>query len=438
MRENLIPEVFDPVEGRYIKASTYFSEVDDRKRDAIHSRRRELLRAKRQGNKLWVCALCQEPIYIAGGLGRTKRRAHFKHFIDTPRCPYQTRRKFDQETIRKIKYNGAKESSLHHDIKDALSSLLNDDPSTADLAVEKTFFHQDGGREWRRPDIAATWRDLKIVFEIQISSDFVDVIIGREDFYREQGVFILWIFNKLDPDQYTVRDIYVGSQKNCFLFNERVREISLQSGVLTLECRYKKPVLIEGKIVDEWHTSDVTLEDLTFDPERMQAFLFDYDTAEKDLLRPQLLTEFQTYWCLNRSEAEFEEMDYWNRRFEEKFSKLFDIQPGWTRSKVTNVISALYSLQLGRPVNYDQNLFALVDTMLHYRKPFTFVILWAIEVFGHKDAFKDRRAFQKKLALYKKAKEERIWDFRREKKYDLLLGALFPELIEPLAKDTGW
>lgn len=203
MRHNLITEVFDPASGRYIPASTYFDENDDYQKDVIHIQRRELLRAKRKGQKLWVCALCQEPIYIAGGLGQTRRRYPFKHFIDTPRCPYQTRNMLDQATIRKIKYNGAKESPLHRDMKTALAALLEwDSAVTGEVQVEQTFFHQDQGKQWRRPDIACTWNDLQLVMEIQISSDFVEVIVGRENFYREQQVFILWVFNKLDRGQH--------------------------------------------------------------------------------------------------------------------------------------------------------------------------------------------------------------------------------------------
>lgn len=118
LRSNLIPEVFVPETGCFIKAAEYFDGQDERHVDEVHAKRRELLRAKRKGEKLWVCAMCQEPIYIASGLGLTKRRAHFKHFVDTPRCPYQTHNKLPTETIRRIKYNGAKESPLHRDMKE--------------------------------------------------------------------------------------------------------------------------------------------------------------------------------------------------------------------------------------------------------------------------------------------------------------------------------
>lgn len=446
MKLNLIPEVFVPETGCFIKAATYFDDQDDRQKDEVHTKRRELLRAKRNGQKLWVCAMCQEPVYIAGGLGRTKRRAHFKHFVDTPRCPYQTHSNLDQETIRKIKYNGAKESPVHRETKETLADLLERDPLVSGkVDIEKTFFHQDHGKEWRRPDITCDWNDLRLVLEIQISSDFLDVIVGREDFYRKQGVFILWVFNKLDPDQYTTKDIYVGNQKNCFIFNERVKALSREAGILTFECHFKRPRLSQGKIVDEWKSQDVTLKDLTFDRNRMQAFWHDYDQAENRLQRAMLLGEFETYWCHERTKIDSEASAAKNMRFEKAFHAQFGIELGWTKSKAANVLDALYDIRNTPTTKADQivsnrnsNLFSVIDTMFNSRKPFLWVVLWALNVFDHRDNFKNRPAFINKMALYKAASNNRDEAYRREQAFDPLFKILFPQLAPHLEKETEW
>jgi competence CoiA-like predicted nuclease len=442
MRLNLIPEVFDPATGGFIAAAEYFDEEDEHQKDVIHIQRRELLRAKRKGEKIWVCALCQEPVYIAGGLGQTRRRYHFKHFIDTPPCPYQTRGTLDQATIRKIKYNGAKESPLHRDMKTALAALLERDPAVnGEVQVEQTFFHQDQGKVWRRPDVACAWNDLRLVMEIQISSDFVDVIVGREDFYREQGVFILWIFNKLDPAQFTARDISVGNQKNCFVFNERVKILSEKTGVLTFECHYKRPTAEQGQIIDVWECRDVTLRDLTFDQERMQAFCHDYDRAERELQLSTLLKDFERYWCRERPRLNAELVDTSGRDwlYEERFETLCGIEPGWSRSKVAKVINVLYAIRntpaekASQPVeNYRVNLFALVNVMFESRKPFLWVLLWALEVYGHGDSFRGRIAFKNKVAQYKNAAKDKDPAYQRQTRYDPLFKLLFPQLVDKL------
>ena len=442
MRHNLIPEVFDPAFGRYIAASTYFDENDEYQKDVVHTQRRELLRAKRNGQKLWVCALCQEPIYIAGGLGRTRRRYHFKHFIDTPRCPYQTRGTLDQETIRKIKYNGAKESPLHQDMKTALAALLERDPAVTDeVKVEKTFFHQDQGKVWRRPDIACTWDDRQLVMEIQISSDFVDVIVGREDFYREQNVFIFWVFSKFDPEQFTTRDISVGNQKNCFVFNERGKILSEMTGILTFECHYKRPTVEQGQINDVWECRDVTLRDLTFDRNRMQAFWHDYDQTKRDLQLCTLLEDFERYWCRERPglNAELVDIPGRDRLYERKFETLCNIELGWTRSKAAKVIDVLYAIR-DTPaekasqlvINHRINLFALVNVMFESRKPFLWVLLWALEMYGHGDGFRGREVFENKIAQYKIAVKSQDPAYIRETRYDPLFKLLFPQIADKL------
>lgn len=446
MRPNLIPEVFVPETGCFINAAEYFDDQDERQKDEVHASRRELLRAKRKGQKLWVCAMCQEPIYIAGGLGLTKRRAHFKHFVDTPLCPYQTQRNLNPETIRRIKYNGAKESPLHHNMKDTLAGLLERDQLVSGpVDVEKTFFHQDHGREWRRPDIACAWKDLRLVLEIQISSDFLDVIVGREDFYRGQGVFILWVFNRLNPEQYTTKDIYVGNQKNCFIFNERVKALSKETGILTFECHFKRPRLSSGEIVDKWESRDITLKDLTFDQNRMQAFWHDYDQAELELRRAKLLCDFEAYWCRERIKLDSLTITAKNIKYEAAFHALFNIEKGWTRSKAANVLDALYAIRdtpaakAGQVIsNRNSNLFSLVDTMFNSRKPFLFVVLWALKEFGHRDNFKNRIAFKNKVIQYKSARKNRDQAFRREQEFDPLFKILFPQLVPALGKETEW
>lgn len=444
MRSNLIPEIFVPETGCLITAAEYFDDQDDRHVDEVHAKRRELLRAKRKGEKLWVCAMCQEPIYIAGGLGLTKRRAHFKHFVDTPRCPYQTHNKLTAETIRRIKYNGAKESPLHRDMKETLAGLLERDQLVSGpVDVEKTFFHEDHGKEWRRPDIACAWKDFRLVLEIQISSDFLDVIVGRDDFYREQGVFILWVFNRLKPEQYTTKDIYVANQKNCFIFNERVKALSMETGVLTFECHFKRPQLSSGEIVDKWESRDITLGDLTFDRERMQAFWHDYDQAERECRREKLLGEFEVYWRRKRTQLDWDNATAANMRFEADFHDLYGIEKGWARSAAANVLDALYAIKDTHPAKaaqvvsgYNINLFSLIDTLFNSRKPFLYVILWALEDFGHRDNFKDRPAFQNKVIQYKAARKNRDEAYQRERRFDPLFKVVFPKLAPHLEKEA--
>lgn len=312
---------------------------------------------------------------------------------------------------------------------------------SGEVRVEKTVFSQDHGKELRRPDIACSWNGLELVLEIQISSDFLDVIVGREDFYRKHGIFILWIFNRHDPDQYTTKNIYVGNQKNVFVFNERVKALSDETGILTFECYYKRPMLDQGKIDDVWVCRDVTLRDLTFDRERMQVFWHDYDRAEREVQQDKLLADFEKYWCRERPGLNAEEVDISarDRLYEVRFETLCGIEPGWARSQAAKALDILYAIRNTSPekagqhvANYRINLFAAIDVMFNSRKPFLWATLWALDVYGHREVFENRPAFKTKVNQYKTAKAARDPAYRRETRYDPLFKIIFPQLAPKL------
>jgi hypothetical protein len=54
--------------------------------------------------------------------------------------------------------------------------------------------------EWRKPDVRATYNDVNIAFEIQLSTTYLDVIVGRRQFYLEQGGLLFWIFALFDNE----------------------------------------------------------------------------------------------------------------------------------------------------------------------------------------------------------------------------------------------
>ena len=273
------------------------------------------------------------------------------------------------------------------------------------------------------------------------------MIVGREDFYREQGYFILWVFNMLDPDQYTTKDIYVGNQKNVFVFNERVNALSESSGVLTFECHYKQPRNDNGAVVDVWECQDVTLRDLTFDRERMQAFWYDYDRAEREIQRAKLLEDFEYYWLRERPCLDSEVVDISGRDggYEERFESLFGVEAGWINSKAVKVLDVLYAIRntpaanAGQNVgNYRINLFALIDVMFNSQKPFLWVILWALDEYGHRNGFKDRPAFKNKVEKYRSGRKNRDLAYQRDTRYDPLFKILFPKLGTRLDAKTDW
>ena len=418
----LIPEVFVPLTGEYLQADKVFAHDQDQ----IHTWRRELSRAKRQKTRLWVCSLCQESVFIAGGRGKDKRRPHFKHYRDIPACPYQTR-DLDKEAIRRVKYNGAKESPLHRELKEFIYSALRNDVAATDVAMEKTLFIEDGGRHWRRPDVSATWNGIKVVFEVQISSDFLDVIVGREDDYRSAGVFIIWVFRDFDPERFVTKDIYVGNQKQVFVLTKRAMELSRSNESLVLECYYKVPEAYNGSLIENWHQSDVMLADMTFKQDKMQAFYHNYDEARGLLESSLLRSRFENYWCEVRPGLDPIERNEKDIEFQVELSaKLLGIPKKWD-SSIEGFLNALYSLHRRTPIAYKMNLFGIVDNALNSRKQYSYVLFKAVELFGCGEMFKRRDAFKTKLKQYR---DERNTNpkYLRNRDYDTLFMFLFPVL----------
>jgi hypothetical protein len=339
----------------------------------------------------------------------------------------------DTETIRKIKYNGAKESRRHKDLKYQLSRWLENTPGIkGPVQIEETFFHQDGGREWRRPDISCTWNDIKIVFEIQISSDFLDVIISREEFYRNQGVFIVWVFDQLQLDRFTTKDIYIGNQKNIFLFNEASLQTSNQGNRLFFECHHKKPILEGNHIVDSWEQLFAGLQEITFDHQRMQAFYFDYDAARRDLVNLLLRKEFEGYWRIKRATMNPTLVHNQDEIFKQRLMEHLGLSESVLTSTITKVLDCLYSIKTSKICNYNGNLFHLIDVMMNYRKPFIFVITWALEIYGHRKLFESRPAFLRKVEEYHHGVNIRDPEYARDRTFDPLFKLLFPELSDKL------
>ncbi len=87
------------------------------------------------------------------------------------------------------------------------------------MAVEKIVCSADGSQR-RRPDISATWRGgLRVVFEAQLKTTFLDVVVRRRVFYRDQGALLVWILRSFDPfdRRLTVDDLLFKNNSNIFV-----------------------------------------------------------------------------------------------------------------------------------------------------------------------------------------------------------------------------
>ena len=95
--------------------------------------------------------------------------------------------------------------------------------------------------KWRRPDVYAEYNGRKYVFELQLSTTFVSVIVDRDIFYRLNDYNIIWIFNFEDNEEYVnlynlmCKDIYYANKRNVFIFDTEAEEKSKENGELVLK-----------------------------------------------------------------------------------------------------------------------------------------------------------------------------------------------------------
>ncbi|WP_447954223.1 DUF6035 family protein [Sphingopyxis chilensis] len=97
-------------------------------------------------------------------------------------------------SIRARKYHGLRESEPHKQLKAMLLRCLDADPSFSDIATEQHWKSSTREKAYRRPDVQAEDSSGKIAFEVQLSTTFLRVVVGRRDFYREESALLIWLF----------------------------------------------------------------------------------------------------------------------------------------------------------------------------------------------------------------------------------------------------
>lgn len=110
-----ITEILDIENGEVIESADFFKLPENE----IFLTRRRLERAiqKKDEPKL-VCIYCKQLITIVGKpSGQGKKMKYFKHLKDSNECVYKTNGKLTKSEVLRIKYNGAKESVLHINLK---------------------------------------------------------------------------------------------------------------------------------------------------------------------------------------------------------------------------------------------------------------------------------------------------------------------------------
>lgn len=282
-RKLTIEDVLNLETGEEVDAYQFFKKP----LDEVTEVRSELQRAIAGfRTPLFVCYYCKQNIRIRGGKfanGRKKDSFHFAHLKDSAACHIKTNNSYSKEEVERIKYNGAKESALHIHLKELIAHYLNKNGTSkkevTNIEIEKVIKGRQLEKEWRKPDINAFFKGMRIAIELQLSTTWLSVITERQHFYKEQGLYMLWVFHNFNLDdairKLTYNDVIFTNHHNAFVFDEECIAKSNLENDLVLKCYYKDYFQNGLEIADRWVMTYVTLADLTFDPIHLKVYFHD-------------------------------------------------------------------------------------------------------------------------------------------------------------------
>lgn len=422
-----VKDILNLCDGKFIQADTFF----DRPEDDVFLDRRALEEAAQRNKKTLVCAICHQALKIRGDRAGAIS-IHFAHLYDSGDCPIKTGQKYSREEIERMKYNGVKESPMHIKLKNAIADIIREDGRFADIKVDETFKSDGLAKEWKRPDVSAAFNKDKIVFEVQLSTTFLSVIVQRETFYRENGIYIMWLFNEFNTDaetqKFTEKDIIYSNNNNAFVINNETIELSAGSGEFMLYCYYQRPTASEsGVITSDWEKRLISFDDVKFDSETRKVYFYDFRAEKKKLqqeLSDKLIHEFESF-MFSRHQLSYEERRNQLIEYGKCFSKkAISFNP--SDETLHKILDALYTLKYGRMIGYDfKNNISLANNILEYRKEYGELFLLALKHFGIEEKVHSE---DKKGTFQNKVDKLPSFKIARQKSYDSLFMHLFPEL----------
>ena len=271
-----IPEARSVRTGRLLDAKRLISAFPY---DAAIRLRERLKLAAFAGRPRLACPVCGVTLFLASSM---RKYFYLRHRSEDGSCPAVTRTGLSEADIRAMKYRGAQESSAHLRIKELLVRSLEADPRFREVVVEKTWHASEGTKGLRRPDVAARIDELRLAFEVQLSTTFLDVVLGRKIFYKEQGAALVWILPGFDPNyrRMTTDDILFGNNSNVLVVDEATVAASVAASRFIVRVWHRQPRIEGGRVVDDWVERLVRWDKLKIDVNRQTICALDFEAAE--------------------------------------------------------------------------------------------------------------------------------------------------------------
>jgi competence CoiA-like predicted nuclease len=222
------------------------------------------------------CCKCGQALIVSDS---KNDRLHFKHFPNANDCPLKDGGMTNEEVKEYNDILRARESSRHKFLKNRIAELLNDTEGVepGSVAADTQFFFSDV--EKRRPDVYGVYKGKKMAFEIQLSNLSQRYLLGRHNFYKGKGIYLVWILDNFDVQGQSKmeRDIkYLTPSQNFFKLDESVHDFKLF-------CTYKSPFITkENTILSPWRTKSVAMSEIQFSGREYQVYYLNYEQKLKE------------------------------------------------------------------------------------------------------------------------------------------------------------
>lgn len=191
-----IVEVIDLVTGEILDSNAF---IGGQRYDTFVAKRNYLRECLKRNEPRHACVLCWTPVYLVAS---PRKRFHFRHIREDGICTAKTRSGLTENQIRARKYHGLRESEAHRRIKALIERSLRADPEfkAESIQIERRWNAREDSKLWRQPDVQAQSAAGRFAFEAQLSTTFLDVVVSRRLFYREEGAILVWVLGSFSHD----------------------------------------------------------------------------------------------------------------------------------------------------------------------------------------------------------------------------------------------
>jgi len=301
-------------------------------------------------------------------------------------------------------------------------------------------------KSWRRPDVSAIFQDKSIVFEIQLQTTFLNVIVDREDDYKKEKIYIMWFFDNTNMKKFrfSEEDIFYANKSNAFVITNETMQQSAKEDKFIFECCYKAPYILGDKILERWENKLITFDDLKFNDINYKVYYYEFDKEKEELEKKikqnkkEMLVPIKPYNALQRlvyptrteiesSLGELENNNY--EAFQNLLSPLFLKHSALNNSKVQSTIYMLYSVKKQNVFGWkNDNLIWALNNFFNHHNEYGWLIIRMIIVnnlWQELEKKDTNKTFKDKVKHWKDRDKE-----KDVKTYNELFIELFPELAK--------